>query len=96
MWRKDIHTKNGYFNQYYKSAGDWDFWLRCAFSGSKFKKHPQVLGIYYFNPVGMSTNPEHDSWKKVHEKEIFQKYLNLHQESQGIVKMDTLNEANIV
>ena len=77
MWRRSIHDNFGYFNQYYKSAGDWDFWLRCAFGGSKFKKCQDVLGVYYFNPTGMSTNPEHDSWKKEHEKEIFQNYLKL-------------------
>ncbi len=82
MWKSSIHEKHGYFNQYYKSAGDWDFWLRCAFGGSKFMKHPEVLGVYYFNPTGMSTNPEHDSWKKVHEREIFTNYMNLYQERQ--------------
>ena len=85
MWRRTVHDKYGYFNQYYKSAGDWDFWLRCAFGGSKFKKCSDVLGVYYFNPVGMSTNPEHDSWKKEHEREIFQNYLNILQE-QGNAK----------
>ena len=82
MWRKEVHEKHGYFNQYYKSAGDWDFWLRCAFGGSKFKKCRDVLGVYYFNPTGMSTNPEHDSWKKEHEREIFQNYLNILQQEQ--------------
>jgi glycosyltransferase involved in cell wall biosynthesis len=77
MWRKSLHDKYGYFNQHYKSAGDWEFWLRCAFGGSKFKKADEVLGVYYFNPEGMSTNPEHDSWKKEHEREIFQKYLSI-------------------
>ena len=80
MWRKTIHDKNGYFNQKYKSAGDWDFWLRCAFNDSKFMKINDILGVYYFNPTGMSTNPEHDSWKKQHEKEIFMKYLETYQE----------------
>jgi glycosyltransferase involved in cell wall biosynthesis len=80
MWRKTVHDKNGYFDQKYKSAGDWDFWLRCAFNDSKFMKLNDVLGVYYFNPKGMSTNPEHDSWKKQHEKEIFMKYLQLYQE----------------
>jgi len=80
MWRRSVHDKHGYFNQYYKSAGDWDLWLRCAFGGSKFKKCPDVLGVYYFNPTGMSTNPAHDSWKKEHEREIFQTYLKKLQE----------------
>ena len=80
MWRRAVHDKHGYFNQHYKSAADWDFWLRCSFGGSKFKKCDGVLGVYYFNPTGMSTNPEHDSWKKEHEKEIFQNYLRVYQE----------------
>jgi len=80
MWRRTVHDKHGYFNQYYKSAGDWDFWLRCAFGGSKFKKCQDILGVYYFNPIGMSTNPEHDSWKKEHEREIFQNYLQILQQ----------------
>ena len=82
MWRRSVHDRYGYFNQHYKSAGDWDFWLRCAFGGSKFKKCQDVLGVYYFNPTGMSTNPEHDSWKKDHEREIFQNYLKILQKEQ--------------
>lgn len=80
MWRKSLHEKFGWFDQKYKSAGDWDFWLRCAFGGSKFMKINDVLGVYYHNPVGMSTNPEHNSWKREHEKEIFKKYLAIFQE----------------
>ena len=80
MWRRAVHDKHGYFNQYYKSSADWDFWLRCVFGGSKFKKCQDNLGVYYFNPNGMSTNTEHDSWKKQHEKEIFMTYLGKLQE----------------
>ena len=86
MWKKKLHSKFGYFNQYYKSAGDWDFWLRCAFGGAVFKKHPEVLGVYYFNPTGMSTNPEHDSWKKEHEREIFQNYMGIYQQQLALAK----------
>ena len=64
MWRKSLHDKNGYFNQHYRSAADWDFWLKSAFAGSKFIKHPDILGIYYYNPVGISTDPAHESRKK--------------------------------
>ena len=80
MWRKSLHQKNGWFNQKYKSAGDWDFWLRCTFNGAKFKKINEILGVYYFNPKGMSTNPEHDSWKISQEKEILSNYLALYQQ----------------
>jgi glycosyltransferase involved in cell wall biosynthesis len=75
MWRKNLHEKHGYFNQKYRSAGDWDFWLRCSLNGEVFKKHPEVLGVYYFNEKGISTNPEHDDWKKEEEREVFKKHL---------------------
>tara|TARA_R110002073_G_scaffold336548_1_gene535168 strand:- start:8441 stop:9370 length:930 start_codon:yes stop_codon:yes gene_type:complete len=80
MWRKSVHDKYGYFNDEYRSAGDWEFWLRCAFGGSKFKKCGDILGIYYFNPKGMSTNPEHSSWKRDEERKVFQHYMNILQE----------------
>jgi len=76
MWRKELHNKFGLFNENYKSAADWDFWLRCSFGGSKFVKVDDVLGIYYFNPTGMSTNPEHSEWKRKEEKEIFSTFMN--------------------
>lgn len=78
MWRKSLHDKNGLFNENYKSAADWDFWLTCAFSGSKYMKYTSSpLGLYYFNPKGMSTNPENNKWKQQEEREIFKKYFNL-------------------
>ena len=77
MWRKTLHEKYGLFDVSYKSAGDWEFWLRCAFSGEEFSKHPETLGVYYFNPKGISTNPENNSWKRREEKEIFMKYRKL-------------------
>jgi len=75
MWRKSLHETFGFFNEKYKSAGDWEMWLRAAFGGAKFKKCSNILGVYYMNPVGISTNPENSSWKREEEKEIFTKYL---------------------
>jgi hypothetical protein len=80
MWRKSLHEKNGWFEEKYKSAADWELWLRSAFNGSKFMKINEVLGAYYFNPEGMSTNPANVSWKQQEEKEIFKKYMSLYQE----------------
>lgn len=74
MWRKSLHDKHGYFEEKYRSASDWEFWLRCAFSGSKFAKINKSLGLYYLNPKGVSTNQENNSWKKQEELEIFKKY----------------------
>ena len=57
VWRRTLHDKHGYFDPKYKSAGDAEFWKRCAWNGEIFKKYPnEILGIYYNNPDGMSTN----------------------------------------
>jgi len=77
MWRRQIHEKYGFFDAKYKSAGDWEMWLRAASQGSKFKKIDGVLGLYYFNPTGISTNPENFSWKQEEETEIYEKYADM-------------------
>ena len=73
MWKKELHTKHGFFDTKYKSAGDWEFFLRCASAGEKYRKINDILGLYYFNPRGVSTNVENTSWKQEEEKEIFSK-----------------------
>ena len=82
MWRKTLHDKNGLFDAKYKSAGDWEFWLRCAFAGSKFLKISDLAGLYYFNPKGISTNPENNSWKVKEELEIYKKYQKLYMQKE--------------
>jgi hypothetical protein len=77
MWRKSYHEKYGYFDDKYRSAGDWECWLRGASKGSKFKKIHEILGLYYFNPKGISTNPENFSWKRKEEQEVYSKYENI-------------------
>ena len=85
MWRKTLHDNFGMFDDKYRSAGDWEFWLRCAFGGSTFKKLNDILGIYYFNPKGISTNPENFDWKEQEEREVFKKYTNLSSKSEPMV-----------
>jgi len=74
MWRKSYHDNYGLFNDKYKSAGDWEMWLRGASKGSQFKKIQSTLGLYYFNPKGISTNPENFGWKREEEKEVYETY----------------------
>ncbi len=83
MWRKTIHEKCGFFDTKYKSAGDWEMWLRAASNGSAFKKINDVLGLYYFNPKGISTNPDNFDWKRNEEREIFEKYSNLEESGEA-------------
>jgi len=77
MWKKELHDKCGLFDAKYKSAGDWEWALRVASKGVKFKKLGSVLGLYYFNPIGISTNPANFKWKREEEKEIFNTYKDM-------------------
>jgi len=36
MWRRKLHDRFGYFDEAYKSAGDYDYWMRLAHGGVKF------------------------------------------------------------
>lgn len=67
MWRASLHDRFGYFDEKYKSAGDWEFWCRIVAGGSRFKLVPGLLALFYNNPTGLST----DSEKRArHDKEV--------------------------
>lgn len=59
LWKKSLHDRFGYFDESYISAADGEFWLRCAFGGAKIELVNHPVGLYYENPTGRSTNPEH-------------------------------------
>lgn len=46
MWRKSLHEKFGYFDPDFRSAGDYEFWLRLSKAGVKFYHLREALGIY--------------------------------------------------
>ncbi len=58
MWRKSLHDRFGLFNLEYPTAADFDFWMRCLEGGAKFSKLFETVGLYYFNPQGLSTNSQ--------------------------------------
>ena len=69
VWKKSIHDRFGYFNTKYKTAADSDMWIRAVKGGSKIKKINDIVGIYFDNPQGRSTNPEtlKEMLKEVHD-----------------------------
>lgn len=77
MWKRSIHEKNGYFDESLKSAADGDLWMKCVVNGSVFKMIPEILGLYYLNPKGMSTNRENSTSRLEEESRIKQKYINI-------------------
>ena len=74
MWKKSMSTNNGNFNESLKYAGDWEFWLRCVKNGSIFKKVNYLVGSYYYNPNGLSTNLLNNQEKHLEERQIFLDY----------------------
>ena len=58
MWRRSLHDTVGRFDTRYQSAGDVDFWLRCARAGKEFLKMHDPHVAYFINPEGMSTQPD--------------------------------------
>lgn len=67
MWRKSLHVKYGLFDESFKIAGDWEMWLRAATCGAQFAKLDMVLGLYFLNPRGLSSNPS-GKWKAEMQK----------------------------
>ena len=74
IWKRDVHTKIGYFDETLRSAGDYDFWIRAAIGELVFAKIPKSTVGYFVNPLGMSTSTNSPSRKE--EGEIREKYRN--------------------
>lgn len=77
MWRKSLHERCGFFDETFRYAGDWEFWLRAADCGAVFEKVPGILGLYYYNPRGLSTDVRHASAIAQEEHEIKIRYRHL-------------------
>lgn len=58
MWRKQIHADVGLFDTTFRSAGDYEMWLRCISYGKQFLKLNEPHVAYFQNPDGISTSSE--------------------------------------
>ena len=58
MWRKRLHDELGPFDARYRSAGDYEFWLRCVAAGKVFHRIRTPHVVYYQNPEGISTRAD--------------------------------------
>lgn len=58
MWRATLHEELGNFDTSFKSAGDYEFWLRCATHQKQFFKLNTPHVAYFQNPAGISTAPQ--------------------------------------
>jgi len=73
-WRKSLHDECGYFDESYKSAGDYEFWVRISLKNKNFYKTPSTHVGYFINPKGLSTSPGGPGLQETHR--IRTKYLD--------------------
>lgn len=62
----------GYFNENYKSSGDYDMWLKLSKSGFKFKKISDIIGSFYQRQDSVSVAGL--ELAQMEDKEIQEKY----------------------
>jgi len=74
MWRRELHDKFGVFQERWNTAGDFEFWVRCALQGVLFMKDREAHVSYYINPKGLSTSTSSVGAKEM--SEIQEMYLN--------------------
>jgi hypothetical protein len=58
MWRRSLHEELGLFDEAFKSAGDYEFWVRCASKNKTFFKSSYTHAGYFLNPNGISTGTD--------------------------------------
>ena len=58
LLKKDSIIKAGKFDPSFKISGDYEMWCRMVSQGAKFKKVQDVIGAFYINPVGVSSNED--------------------------------------
>ena len=51
LWRRELHGRFGFFREVeFGPSADWEFWLRCAVGGARFRFYPEPLGLYLKSP----------------------------------------------
>jgi glycosyltransferase involved in cell wall biosynthesis len=70
--KKSAIQSVGYFNENYKSSGDYDMWLKLSKKGFKFKKIPDIIGSFYQREDSVSTGDLVIA--QAEDKEIQEKY----------------------
>ena len=54
--KKKTLLEIGNYNTSFKICGDYELWMRFARAKKTFTRIPEVLGNYFENPIGISTN----------------------------------------
>jgi glycosyltransferase involved in cell wall biosynthesis len=96
LWRWSLHATFGYFDERrYGPSADWEFWLRCAGGGARFRHSSRVLGLYYRNPnTYWRRNPDTQRLEQNIVLEHFDgsRLLGRHDGSDPMMAIETLSE----
>jgi glycosyltransferase involved in cell wall biosynthesis len=84
LWRKRIHNKLGLFNEKYQTVSDAAMWLFLAVTGGKIKMVDQPVGLYYWNPIGRSTDPNNKKLNHDEITEVKNQIIHMLQQKQNI------------
>jgi hypothetical protein len=91
LWRKKVHTKYGYFDESFESAGNWEFWLRIA-AKEAFLHLDEFLGLYFESSSGVEHQRHDYNLFKREALSVRQRYLHraTHLKAAQIIKFNDL------
>ena len=72
MWRKEIHSKIGYFDEKYRAVGDQEFWLRIG-ENNAIKHLPEFTGLQWVTEDAISRNGILPHLEVLHIQKKYQK-----------------------
>ena len=55
LLKKEAIVKGGMFHESFQISGDYEMWCRLNSKGHQFLKTNEILGVYFNNPEGVST-----------------------------------------
>ncbi|MGE5314730.1 MAG: FkbM family methyltransferase [Acidobacteriota bacterium] len=64
MWRRSLHEAYGLFDESYRSAGDYAFWLKLAAHNEQMLHIGSVVGIYLENQASVSLSDGALNWNE--------------------------------
>ncbi|PKO00793.1 MAG: hypothetical protein CVU42_02895 [Chloroflexi bacterium HGW-Chloroflexi-4] len=94
LWRKSLHDKYGYFDPFYTSAGDYEFWLRIA-KTEEFYHLAETLGLYLNSPGSAEhRNQQVSAMEQFHavSKHLPEGYKTVEELRSSLDKKITLND----
>lgn len=94
LLKKSSVERAGYFDISMPHSADYEMWTRMSFLGMKFVRIPDVVGTYYLNPTGMSTNPENLQKAQSEDAKIQNRYKNKTSKKLSILIPTTSNRSH--